>query len=151
MKPQKFYNLFLDDFRAPADCMYYHNKYMPQNKAIYAVLEWVVAKNYEDFVSIVESRFEKGEFPVVVSFDHDLADEHYAPHEYHDNYEKFESLRPFTEKTGNECAKWLVQFCIDRDLELPDSYVHSMNPNGTERIKQSLNDYQKYKERFQND
>lgn len=48
------------------------------------------------------------------------------------------------EKTGYDCAKWLIDYCIDNDLELPKKVlVHSMNPTGAENIKSLFNTYNK--------
>ncbi|MDP9961886.1 cyclic-phosphate processing receiver domain-containing protein [Chryseobacterium lathyri] len=62
--------------------------------------------------------------PEMISFDHDLADIHY--------------LKPdsdeYAEKTGYECAKWLIEYCMDHYLDLPKFYCHSMNPVGKENI-----------------
>lgn len=42
----------------------------------------------------------------------------------------------FSEKTGYDCAKWLVDYCIDNKLTLPKHvYVHSMNPVGKKNIQ----------------
>ena len=69
--------------------------------------------------------------PAFVCFDHDLADQHYAamiaeaegrPADYG------------PEKTGYDCAKWLVDFCEDNKRKFPRYVVHSMNPIGKERI-----------------
>ncbi len=61
------YNLFLDDFRMPADVVLY----MPKC-AYYTDREWVIVRSYDEFVKTIE---EMG-IPQAVSFDHDLADEH---------------------------------------------------------------------------
>jgi hypothetical protein len=61
------YNLFLDDYRMPKDAFaYMHLK-------IYLDVEWIVVRNYQAFISLIEG---KG-IPDMISFDHDLADEHY--------------------------------------------------------------------------
>lgn len=88
--------------------------------------EWEVVKSYEEFVKIIEK---KG-IPEIVSFDHDLADEHYIGGDL-DIIDRTE----FTEKTGYDCAVWLKQYCLENDKELPEIFIHSMNPVGTENIK----------------
>lgn len=40
-----------------------------------------------------------------------------------------------SEKTGYDCAKWLVDFCIDNKLKFPNYQVHSLNPIGSKRIR----------------
>lgn len=119
MTSNKYY-LFLDDERIP-------------QKVTWVALpsvDWVIAKNYAQFVELIE----RNGLPQSVSFDHDLADEHYIEYTTaHDpksptkgtiQYDKF------TEKTGYDCAKWLAQYCVDKNLPIPQYYIHTMNPIG---------------------
>lgn len=130
------YNLFLDDERNPRDVTWVA---IPR-------VQYEVVRNFDQFVRIVTS-FGLPEF---VTFDHDLADEHYR-HMLTDNSlnrhtafvdDEFGGLNVTfdygAEKTGFDCAKWLVDFCIDRGLKFPNYEVHSMNPVGAERIRQYI-------------
>lgn len=74
--------------------------------------------DYEEFVAFI---MQNG-LPEFISFDHDLG----------------------LGKTGFDCAKWLVEFCIDNDLKLPEFFVHSQNPVGKENIEGLLNNFRKY-------
>ena len=130
--------LFLDDFRHPYDCMAYMPHRIGNAAADYAQKKWVIVKNYQEFVEWIS----KNGIPTMISFDHDLADEHYdigcACGWSNDFPEEF------TEKTGLDCAKWLVNFCIENNInkvDFPDFHVHSMNPIGSERIRNYLHDY----------
>lgn len=121
------YNLYLDDFRDPRDSGYY------LNNPIYETHQWVVVRNYDEFVKCVE---ENG-VPEVISFDHDLAATHYD-HQSNIEYDVF------TEKTGYECAKWFINYIIDNKLELPKTIlIHSMNPAGSTNIKSLFDSYVK--------
>ena len=147
----KRYNLFLDDFRDPGVCTDYWTKWMPQNRSLYTQGTWVVVRDYSEFVETVSKKFAEGEFPALISFDHDLADEHYgmiSKTDFLDLREYYESED--REMTGRDCAKWLVQFCIDNDVDLPDYWIHSMNPGGAERIHQEMQDWHRFNERFKN-
>lgn len=84
--------------------------------------KWEIVKNYEEFVKFVKKNYENISH---ISFDHDLADEHYAPETGNWKYK---------EKTGWDCAMWLKEFYAENKLGLPVMYVHSMNPVGTKRI-----------------
>ena len=42
-----------------------------------------------------------------------------------------------------DCAKWLVNYCLDRNLDLPEYYIHTMNPIGAENIKSLFESYEK--------
>ena len=77
---------------------------------------WV--KNYDQFVSWIE----KNGLPDKISFDHDLGEE----------------------LTGYDCAKWLVNWCLDGSRKIPNFGVHSANPVGSVNIKYLLNNAAKY-------
>jgi hypothetical protein len=139
----KKYKLFLDDVRNPEMCTLYRTKHMMLDRSVYSTESWVVVRSYNEFVETIKMKFYAGEWPTLISFDHDLADEHYDPKMY-GNDEDYPQV--FSEKTGTDCAKWLFQFCIQNNLDLPEYTVHSMNPIGAERIKNELDSWKKYKQ-----
>lgn len=126
--------LFLDDMRVPFDCLSYMK---PNVRHIYEDDNWDVVRTYDDFVGYI------GYFglPDLISFDHDLADEHYSPAMYDGNDRYNQLYDSFKEKTGYECAKWLCEYCTDKKLPLPMYIVHSMNPTGKENILTVLDSY----------
>ncbi len=138
----KTYNLFLDDVRMPIDCIHY------MRNADYSKLDWVIVRSHEEFVNEVTNRFSNNEIPAIISFDHDLADEHYDPKMYHGEDAYAQSAINFKEKTGLDSAYWFVQFCIDNNLDMPPCLVHSMNPVGAKRIKETLLDYERFKSKI---
>jgi len=113
--------LFLDDLKYPIDAYHY------TKQDIFLRDDWEIARNYHQFVSSI---LEEG-LPEFISFDHDLAD---------DGYLKSDS-QEYAEKTGYECAKWLINYCMDHNAELPKFFSHSMNPVGKENIESLLNNY----------
>lgn len=121
------YNLFLDDLRYPVDCFEY------THLTVYLDEKWVIVRNYDEFVKAIQ---EKG-IPEMISFDHDLADEHYVAQD-HIEYGFM------TEKTGYHCAMWLINYCIDNNLDIPKYiFIHSMNPVGGSNIASAFNTYKK--------
>ena len=83
--------------------------------------------------------------PELISFDHDLADEHYNTDAMYDSEDAYNKLYDsFREKTGYECAKWLIDYCLDNKKKLPTFMVHSMNPVGKKNITDLLNNYRKH-------
>ena len=123
LKKNEPYHLYLDDIRNP-------RRGGP----------WIVVRSHNDFVDFIE---EYG-IPEVVSFDHDLADEHYDIGAFGE-WETMEELYDqFTEKTGLDSAKWLIDYCIDNDVALPKCYVHSANPAGSKNIISWINNYKKH-------
>jgi hypothetical protein len=108
------YKLYLDDVRTPSN---------PE--------DWEVVRSYRAFVEFIETYG----IPYWVSFDHDLADEHYKPDSWSDPYVEYR------EKTGLDCAKWLVEYCRERGNRFPQWTCHSMNLVGKQRIIDTINDY----------
>lgn len=92
--------IFLDDERNPEDVTWI--KY-PKD------IEWYVLRRMCDFqfsVMMIEE-------PFIVSFDHDLQD-----------------FTNGVEHTGYDCVKWLVDYCIEHNKDLPICFFHTKNPIG---------------------
>ena len=77
----------------------------------------VVCKNYDEFVNAVTN-----EYPDWVCYDNDLGEE----------------------KTGYDCAKWLVNYCIEKGLDVPDWSIQSSNPVGAENIDKLLKRFREF-------
>ncbi len=120
--------LYLDDIRIPT--------VNPPNHV------WQIVRSYKEFTEFITSYYkEKRELPDLISFDHDLANEHYEyftlnPNRFMDDYTQF------TEKTGMHCAKWLMLVCEKNniDFKFVKFCVHSSNPVGAKNIQTYLNE-----------
>ena len=128
--------LWLDDIRDPLDEEVDWMVFSCLGKN--CEVHWV--KNYDSFVGWIKQYG----LPDGINFDHDLADEHYTPQEYWDDYDRsksYQDSRYYTEKTGYDCAKWLVEYCFNRSEKLPKYYVHSATPVGADNIRRVLKNY----------
>lgn len=130
------YKLYLDDIRRPLDSL------KKSGLSVY-LEEWLVVRNYAQFVAAI------GDFglPEIVSFDHDLGREHidfYFGNGGHENPPDPQSAE-FEEKTGYDCAKFLIDYCLDNNVDIPDFLVHSANPVGAENIRALLANYRKWR------
>lgn len=116
-------SLYLDDIRTPL------------------INDWIVVRNYDDFIAHI--RLHGLEKYDVISLDHDLGDSAMA--EYFRNVSSNYQLdyNNITEKTGYDCAKWLVAESIKSGIPLPQIYVHSANPIGAANITGYINNYLK--------
>lgn len=115
------WTLFLDDIRFPEDVKYDYGSYK----------DIVICRSMDDAVWAVKQYG----LPSFISFDHDLADDHYL------------LGASKNEKTGYAFAKWLCDYIMDNDLTLPrkfNFYVHSMNPVGAENIRQCMVNFLKH-------
>ena len=135
-----YYNLFLDDIRVPNDCRLYKVPGMPNDNWIYSDMKWVIVKNYNEFIKTISDKFINDEFPSTISFDHDLADV--------DDEKSGLICVKFNEKTGHDCAKWLLNFCIENDIEMPKCWVHSMNTIGNLNIRRTIEDWNRWKNKL---
>ena len=87
---------------------------IPQDETI----AWV--KDYASFVERVVA-FGKDISDCIVHFDHDLGGE----------------------KDGYDCAKFLINWCIDNEYPAPDYDIQSANPIGRENIDSLFKSYWK--------
>jgi hypothetical protein len=128
--------LWLDDVRDPFDTDTDWLVFAPFRDG-----EVIWVKSYEEFVGWITVNG----LPDGIAFDHDLAHEHYAPREHWDDkYHAWAETQNFKEKTGFECAKWLVEFCLDKGLDLPAFSSQSANPPGRENILTLLTNFKNF-------
>ena len=79
-------------------------------------VEWV--KNYREFTTWIK----KNGLPAVICFDHDLGEQ----------------------QSGFDCAKYLVEYCLDNKALLPKWFIQSANPPGRANINGLLNGFKKH-------
>lgn len=130
---QESYNLYLDDIREP------NQSFKKTGDNRYNDLKWKVVRNYQEFIEQIVLHG----IPNIVSFDHDLGEEHI--NYYFDNGGRENPPDPlkakFKEKTGYDCAKFLVNYCTENGLPMPEYLIHSSNPVGSENIRAILKRY----------
>lgn len=106
---------------------------------------WELVKNFEEFALKIGSSLKnnKGFSDIeAISFDHDLAYEHYSAASILPTQSL--DLIKFKEKTGFDCAMWLISKLIEYGVkpdETPHFIVHSYNPVGAQRIAVALQNY----------
>jgi len=108
--------VFLDDERNPLDIKNLMGKYFVEN--------WTIVRNYTDFTKVIDANI--GNIGVV-SFDHDLAC-------------KVKDV----EKTGKDCADYLIYKCIEKSMEFPSWFVHTQNTVGRTNIISAILTYLKH-------
>ena len=134
--------LFLDDIRIPKDAI----GLVPSNmNQMYWNDDWDLVRNYTEFCDYIQSNG----LPEFISFDHDLSDEHYNDLFSDKNWIKDDNditlkYDEYSEKTGYESAKWLVDWCLENEKQLPNFIVHSANPVGKKNIESYLNNAKKH-------
>lgn len=121
MKQNEKMWLYLDDVRIPTEG------------------NWEVVRSYDEFISHIKMHGLKNY--EVISLDHDLGDG--AMVEYYTNVKPNYELNydRIPEKTGMDCARFLVNEAIANGIQLPTIYVHSANPIGAANIMGYVNNY----------
>ena len=115
-------NLFIDDERTPEK----NPDYLKSLGfgELYFTEEWIVLTSYWEFKDWIEANG----LPTRISFDHDLGNEG-------------ETILP----TGNDCVLFLVEYCLDNNLELTtDCEFHTANPVGKENMLSRIHNYKKF-------
>lgn len=133
------YFLFLDDERFPVnrkgegDQM---SAYELTGNKKYFLLDWVIVRDFGEFVKTIE---EKG-LPNIISFDHDLKDEHYY---YYRMFTIYTGWIDYTvlEGTGFECAKWLINYMLNNNLKCPEILIHTQNTVGGKNIRKEFENF----------
>ena len=116
--------LYLDDVRIPADNHYFR---------------WVIVRDYVAFCHYIKANG----LPRMISFDHDLGED-VGIAKVARGMSKRQARREKKETlNGMDCAKWLVDYCLDTRQLMPHFTVHSANPAGAENILTLLNNLQK--------
>lgn len=102
--------------------------------------ECIWVKSYNEFINWIT----KNGLPDGICFDHDLGnDVAINAREKGMTKKKARQLKQ-VEKTGFDCAKWLVEYCMDNHKQLPVYNIQSANPVGKENIDGILKSYNKF-------
>ena len=103
---------------------------------------WEVVRNYSEYVSWID----KNGLPDFISFDHDLGKEHMDDYfrqilekgYQHPDYDSY------VEKTGLDCARYVVDYCQKHNVPFPSCSVHSHNPVGAMNIHDFINGFKRF-------
>jgi hypothetical protein len=129
--------LWLDDIRDP----------LKDNWLVFSPIEqpfelvWV--KSFKEFVDWIGANG----LPTAICFDHDLGLEyHYTeldPEEENGYELRYDDYK--VELSGYHAAKWLVEYCMDNDEDLPLYNIQSANTVGKDNIDGLLKSFIKFK------
>ena len=139
--------LWLDDIRDPWN----EPKWLVFSP-IEAPYELIWVKNYNQFCAEIT----QNGLPDAICFDHDLSDFQAFYNSYPEKLEqalkdaeevgKLDKWKQtlIDEKTGMDCVKWLVEYCMDNNKPLPLYNIQSQNPVGKQNIDSYLKNYLKH-------
>jgi len=118
--------LWLDDYRDPYDKQIDWMVFSPIGRNVDVV--WVTS--FQEFVDHIMIYG----LPDGICFDHDLG---FTPEYYIENGIEC----PTVEENGYDCAKWLVEYCLDKGKKIPPYAIQSANPVGKENIDKLLKSF----------
>jgi hypothetical protein len=123
-------------------CLYLDDERTPISEPPTGYEPWVVVRNYNDFKAWIDLNG----MPDYVSLDHDLAEEHMQDYyKYQFNGIAAINYNDFKEKTGMDCARYMIEFAMNNKVSLPRLVgVHSHNPMGAVNIQSLVNSYKKH-------
>jgi len=133
--------LWLDDYRDPFDKEVDWMVFTPIGRDV--EIHWVLS--YLEFTQWIK----KNGLPDGICFDHDLGGD-IKQNLIKQGYSKREAkkIRQNMElPNGYDCAKWLVDYCIDKKQPLPLYNIQSANPTGKENIDKLLQNFIKNERR----
>lgn len=120
------YNLFLDDTRYPTNNTDEISAFDITRNPYYQTVEWVIVRSYLEFIETIE----KNGIPDIISFDHDLKDEHYIHYSTYTVYTN-EIDYNVVKETGWHCAKWFLEYFINNKYDkFPEILLHTQNKIG---------------------
>lgn len=131
--------LWLDDVRNPFE-NHWVVTFSPILNEDLKHIEWV--KSYNEFINWIKNN----ELPEAICFDHDLGMDVSLDARSKGMTKKKSRLLKQKEKTGFDCAKWLVDYCLDNNKSLPLYNIQSANPVGKANIDSLLLNYQRTKD-----
>lgn len=124
--------LWLDDCRDPMKDDWL--VFSPISKNNLSEVIWV--KSYQEFVDWIK----QNGLPDGICFDHDLGLPDHIER-VNKGMPKRQSRKLNTEKSGFDCAKWLVNYCIENNKSLPLYNIQSANPIGKQNIISLLENF----------
>ena len=110
--------LWLDDCRNPFDKRVDWLAYSPIGRDVEVI--WI--QSVDEFFNYIDNHG----LPDGICFDHDLGEDSYD------------------DRTGYDCAMYLIEYCMQHEQDIPAYNVQSSNPVGKENIKSLLDNYHNY-------
>lgn len=97
-------------------------------------------KNYDEFIKWIKDN----DLPWAICFDHDLGSD-IAREKVANGMSKSQARKEKKgTKTGFDCAKWLVEYCMDNKKSIPIYAIQSANVPGRENIDGLLQGFIKH-------
>ena len=129
--------LWLDDIRDPNDTIWtYWMIDSGINPDEFSII-WV--KSYSEFTHWIT----QNGLPSLICFDHDLGEDVAKGRVSKGINKRQARILKRETLSGFDCAKWLVEFCLDNQINAPEFRIQSANPVGAENIRGLIENFKK--------
>jgi hypothetical protein len=129
--------LWLDDIRNPREEIWWNWIIEAElNPDDYDIV-WV--KSHAEFTQWISTNG----LPAVICFDHDLGEDVAKGRVSKGMSKRQARILKRESLSGFDCAKWLIEFCLDNELNVPEFKIQSANPVGAENIKGLIENFRK--------
>jgi hypothetical protein len=129
--------LWLDDIRNPREEIWWNWIIQAElNPDDYDIV-WV--KSHAEFTKWITVNG----LPAVICFDHDLGEDLAKGRVSKGMSKRQARILKRETLSGFDCAKWLIEFCLDNELNAPEYRIQSANPVGAENIKGLIENFRK--------
>jgi hypothetical protein len=129
--------LWLDDIRDPKDTIW--TDWMIENDINPDEFNITWVKSYDEFINWIK----KNGLPSLICFDHDLGEDVAKGRVSKGMSKRQARILKRETLSGFDCAKWLIEFCLDNELNAPEFKIQSANPVGAENIKCLIKNFRK--------
>ena len=120
--------IWIDDLRNPFEKDWVD--WLAKGSPIEQPYETIWVKSYDEFIKWIM----KNGLPDGLCFDHDLGEDVAKERVASGMPKKKARMEKKMAKSGMDCAKWLVEYCLDHKLPLPRYNIQSSNPAGKDNI-----------------
>ncbi len=132
--------LWLDAMRNPFQYYQDGDTWHSQFSPIRMPYETVWVKSFLEFTKWIT----KNGLPDGICFDHDLGEDVAKEKVSSDMNKKKAREEKGVAKSGMDCAKWIVEYCLDNNLKLPPYNIQSSNPAGKANIDSFLYSFMEF-------
>lgn len=112
----------LDDVRDPKDCYLHGEKKKLVDFSGIPAGSWNIVRDYDQFIF----KIKKYGIPLAISFDNDLAPQHYKDYQKAalSGYFDWQFVQP---KMGLHALTYILELCKKENKKIPKIYIHTAN------------------------
>jgi hypothetical protein len=96
-------------------------------------------KSYNEFTGWIK----QNGLPGLICFDHDLGEDVAKSRVSKGMSKRQARILKRETLSGYDCTKWLIEFCLNNEINVPSYEIQSANPVGAENIRGLIENFKK--------